>query len=152
MKRKLITLLLTVCFAAFFIKANAQMLTIYSYFKSATGKHFYTTNYSELGNGALGYVLYGELGYVLPTTTPNSTTIYRFYNPTTTAHYYSLNSTPPSGFHFESYLGDSPGFIYANLVTVYQYHDAHGDFYYSTSTTTPTGYTADGYAFNAIAY
>jgi len=145
MKKKLI-IVLTLCFTAFFTNLKAQLLTVHRYFKAATGKHFYTTDFSELGNGGLGYVHEMPLGRVSATGT-SAIAIYRFYNTATSAHYYSMNSTPPSGFHFESILGYSVGPPFAVLLPVYQFHDDHGDFFYSTSSATPSGYHPDGVVF-----
>jgi hypothetical protein len=151
--KKLLIVVLTICFTTLFTSAKAQPETVYQYFKSATGKHFYTTKLSELGSGGLGYVREDNLGSI-ETTGPSNTAIYRFYNSTTTAHYYSLSNTPPPGFYFESILGyNATHFVYiSGPVPVYQYHDRNGDFFYTTSNVTPTGYTADGAVFSVYPF
>jgi len=147
MKTKLAIFLLTISFTFLFNNVRAQGVLLRRYYNSILQKHFYTTDFNELGNGKNGWVQEQPVGY-LNSTGPASIAVYRFYNPTTSGHYYSLNSTPPSGFYYEKIIGYNitPGVLLG--VPVYQYHHPQGDFFYTTSNVTPDGYTADGPVFN----
>jgi len=52
MKKTLLIVLTLFCLTAFSSQSKAQDLRVYEYYNSALQRHFYTTNFNELGNGA----------------------------------------------------------------------------------------------------
>lgn len=131
---------------------KAQTLTVYQYWNSTLHRHFYTTDFSELGTGKDGWGQETVIGHLMDSGSPSpngtawGTPIYRFYNTSTAAHYYTMNpNVYPSGFHLESIMGWTPAPGLTPL-PVYEFYNS-GDYYYSTSQTTPSGYTLNGIAY-----
>jgi hypothetical protein len=153
MKKTLLIVLTLFCLTAFSNQSKAQE-AVYQYYNSILQRHFYTTNFNELGNGGQGFTLVGTLGYLYPIGDPNITTgsfnraVYRFYNSSTGAHYYTMRGTVfPSGFHLESIMGYTPpgGFF---LTSVYEYYNStNHDYYYTTTQSAGSGYTLNGVAY-----
>jgi len=121
---------------------KAQDLIVYQYWNSTIHRHFYTTNHSELGDGGNGWVTQGIVGRLLSTGNA-STAIYRFYNTVTATHYYTMNvNVFPDGFHLENIMGYRPiPPLYS--YPVYEFYNS-GDYYYSTNSAVPNGYTSNG--------
>ena len=142
------TLIILICLAGFITKVKAQVEPVYQYYNSSTQKHFYTTDYNELGAGGNGWTAQGILGY-LHTTDFAQGAVYRFYQGSSGAHYYTKNkSIFPDGFTYETILGYEPGPPEALIIPVYEFvNTTTGDYYYSTSTTVPGGYKLNGQSF-----
>ncbi|WPU98215.1 hypothetical protein SNE26_19515 [Mucilaginibacter sp. cycad4] len=134
------------------VKAQTKV-TIYQYYNATHHKHFYTNNLNELGpNGSGGFVYQGSIGqlYAEFRNSPTDQTVYRFVNPNTGAHYYTIHvNTFPSGFSLEGVLG----YIYGTPFAAPQrsvkesYSSTYQDYYYSPNDGAPTGYILNGEAF-----
>jgi hypothetical protein len=154
MKKQLLIALLLFSIIGFSNPLKAQSLLVYQYWNSTLHRHFYTTNSNELGNGKDGWILEG-IKFKLYATGSNPSpgfyfgaSVYRFYNSTTYAHYYTMNmNVYPNGFHLESIMGYTPPGG-ALIYPVYEFYGS-GDYYYSTSSSTPSGYVLNGIAYYA---
>jgi hypothetical protein len=155
MKKTLFFVLTLSCLAVFSSRSEAQDLRVYKYFNATLDRHFYTTNFNELGNGAQGFTYNGTMGGLFSGGNPNNTTgivdraVYRFYNSSTGTHYYTMRGTVyPSGFHLESIMGYTPPIIYVNPIPVYEYYNAVAkDYYYTVTQSAGSGYTLNGIAY-----
>jgi Repeat of unknown function (DUF5648) len=155
MKKTLFIVLTLFCLTAFSNQSKAQLLSVYQYFNATLDRHFYTTNFNELGNGAQGFTYYGVMGWLEPNGNPSNTTgiydraAYRFYNSSTGAHYYTMRGTVyPSGFHLESIMGYTPSILLLHPAPVYEYYNSGTkDYYYTTTESAGSGYTLNGIAF-----
>ena len=98
MKKIFSTLLLCsvfLFFGAFFANNTAHAQTIsqsgttplYRYYNGA--EHFYTTSFSELGNGKDGYSFEGVQCHVYTSSQSGTTPLYRYYNGT--EHFYTTS-------------------------------------------------------------
>jgi len=62
------------------------------FFRYYNGRfHFYTANFAELGNGAGGYVLEGNAGFVSLTPIQNTAPLFRYVFAPNGAHFYTTN-------------------------------------------------------------
>ncbi|MFI5159162.1 MAG: hypothetical protein ACHQF4_09875 [Sphingobacteriales bacterium] len=122
---------------------------VYEYWNGTTSKHFYTTDYNELGGGNSTWRLDGIIGDLY--NEPGGGAVYRFYQPSSGAHYYTKNrNIYPSGFQYESILGyvSPAGYINFGKTAVYEFYQPQsGDYYYSTNSTTPGGYHLNGVSY-----
>ena len=80
----------------------------YAYVNGGTcaGAHFYTTNLSELGAGANGWVSNGIVGYV-PTSGAGTVSLYRYFNPGSCDHFYTVD--------FQELGGGGQGYQYEGI-------------------------------------
>ncbi|MFI5160133.1 MAG: hypothetical protein ACHQHN_02600 [Sphingobacteriales bacterium] len=155
MKKILFFALTLFCLTGFSNRLKAQDLRVYEYYNSTLQRHFYTTNFNELGNGAQGFTLIKTIGSLSSSGNPSNVTgtasraVYRFYNSSTGAHYYTMRGTVyPSGFHLESIMGYTPPVILLNPIPVYEYYDpTNHDYYYATTNGTVSSYTLNGIAY-----
>lgn len=70
-------------------QSNGQL---YRYYNSQITDHYYTMNWSELGNGANGYVYEGTVGPISKCFRANETyPLYKYYNSARTDHFYTVN-------------------------------------------------------------
>ena len=147
MKKNLIVLFLL---SLFFSSAYAQTpKAVLQYYNTVTHKHFYTTSGTEVTPGQSGWTQLANLGSVYSSQFADGKTIYRFYQSSSSAHYYSNSSTvAPGGFHLEGVLGFEsvpPG---PAQKAVYEFFDVTtGDYFYSQSNAVPSGYQLNGRAF-----
>ena len=85
--RSLIVLLVIVGLT---ITARAQEATkLYRYYNTATGGHFYTTSWEELGEGKWTFKPEGVAGYAFSAPANGTTPVFRYYNTATKAHFYT---------------------------------------------------------------
>jgi hypothetical protein len=161
MKRKLfiIGLACSLLLAATVVNAQTRSaIPIYEYYNNTYAKHFYTTNYAELGSGSGGWAYVGILGYLynqfVSAPPGGSTTVYRFYQGSSHAHYYTLNaSVYPSGFVYEGVMGyetSTPLYDPSNAPVYEFFNSSTGDYFYSKSSITPTGFHLNGVAYYAF--
>lgn len=61
---------------------------LYRYYNASLNDYIFTMNWSELGNGANGYVYQGIACY-LRFGTNGGATLYRYFNPSIQKHYYT---------------------------------------------------------------
>ena len=138
----------------FLLKANfsnAQgLMPVTEYFNTnSPGRHYYATNTSVTNQAPTGsgWVTDGVIGYLSDWTALQPTYfIYEFYKSGTNSYYYTNDiNRHPVGYVNTAIIGAwiANGF---NSAPVYEYYN-DGDYYYSTSPTTPTGYVYDGIAF-----
>jgi C1A family cysteine protease len=64
---------------------------LYRYWNADATDHFYTTDWSELGNGNYGWAYEGVQCYVWPSQAPNTVPLYRYWNPDAADHFYTTN-------------------------------------------------------------
>src|SRR5665811_1719968 len=83
-----------------------------SYWKSAVGDHFYTTNWAELGAGRSGYAYEGIACYVFPGAGHKNAGVYRYWSQGGTDHFYTTNydelGVGNYGYHLEMTQGFVP--------------------------------------------
>jgi len=70
---------------------NEQLSPLYRYLNVSNGDHFYTTNYSELGQGRGNYIRERNEGRVFLTHALTTVPVYRYYNDFTGQHFFSVN-------------------------------------------------------------
>ena len=150
MKKSLFIIALSLFLLGFTSILKAQEIPLYEYYNTIQHKHFYTTNYSELGAGGHnGWILYGTMGYLHPAGTVDQ--IYRFYQPSSGAHYYTLNKNVyPGGFQLEGVQADQPPIVELRAPVYEFFNHGSGDYYYATDPTPPSGYVLNGISFYII--
>ncbi len=122
------------------------------YYNASAGKHFLTTDPNELGNGGNGWVYEKTLGWLIKGTNVTGN-VYRFYSSSAGGHYYSLNSTPPSGYVLEGVIGTvqySPRSLQLQAISEY-YSASEHDYCYTLPDLAGenlSSYKLDGVAFN----
>ncbi len=90
-----------------YIARNAltQVLPLYRYYNKDHTGHFYTTDYTELGNATQtnSWVLEKIQGYVLPTnsTATNTVGLKRYYNSSSHDHFYTIGVSESTNWKFE---------------------------------------------------
>ncbi|HEX4964546.1 MAG TPA: hypothetical protein VF173_27265 [Thermoanaerobaculia bacterium] len=133
--------------------AMALSVSLYRYYNPGNGDHFYTTNYNELGSGALGYYFEWVQCHIDTQTGPAHAAFYRFYNPTTGGHFYSTNYyEAPSGYNFEWIQGYVYTYNYTgSLVPLYRYYNSGTDKYFYTTNYYELGAGAQGFVYQTIA-
>ncbi|HEY8928877.1 MAG TPA: hypothetical protein VIM55_06785 [Mucilaginibacter sp.] len=145
---KKIFLIIPFLFLCFFAKAQTEV-TIYGFYNTINGKHFYSTNQYEVHVGTGGWVQDAPLGNLYAPA--SGTAVYRYYNSDTGAHFYSTTTNPPGGFHLEGIMGIEaypPLINYGRQQAVYGYlNPSTHDYYFSFSSTPPTGWTSIGIQF-----
>jgi len=72
-------------------RARRVAQPLYRYWNGTVGDHFYTTDWSELGNGAYGWVFDKVECYVHEEPRPGTVPLYRYWNPRVTDHFYTTN-------------------------------------------------------------
>jgi Repeat of unknown function (DUF5648) len=75
-----------------FTRQENNTVVMYRYYSSSAGLHFFTTNFTELGNGRGGYILESTPFYVYPSAINGAVPLYRYVNrsPLET-HYYTID-------------------------------------------------------------
>jgi len=74
--------------------------------------------------------------------------VYIFYNHNNSGHFQSTDiNGAPAGYQVEIIIGSTAKHV-SPTINVYQYHNSHGDYYYSLSSTPPNStYVSDGIAY-----
>jgi hypothetical protein len=131
--------------------AQPTWKNLYRYYNPGNGDHFYTTNFNELGNGALGYYYEWVQCKIAASGGPYLYPFYRYYNPTTGAHFYTQDTNEvPAGFNFEWIQG----YVYlvgSGLgVPLYRYYNPTTQKYFYTTNFNELGSGSQGYVFNKI--
>jgi len=107
---------------------------------STRGDHFYSTDYSELGNGNNNaYIFEGVAFFVFNTAVSDSVPIYRYNNPTTGDHYYTQVYGAYSGYNYEGIRFYAFASQINGSVPIYGYFD--GKYHFDTKNSnepTPT--------------
>lgn len=125
---------------------------LYRYYNSTSGDHFYTTDFNELGNGALGYTYEWVQCTIDHSSNASNIPFYRYYNSTTGTHFYTTDTSEvPAGFHFEKIQG----WVYANNVTgtmapLYRYYNTANGMYFYTTNYNELGAGGAGYVFQKV--
>ena len=150
MKKILIsTLLIVFCLSAF------AQTDLYRYYNAKAKKHFFTINFSELGNGANGFVLEGVSCriYALDKV-PGLVPVYRMYNPKSNDHYYTSRKYVPgrdlTGYQLEGTLGFVFKFQHPGTMPLLEYYNPQiGDHFY-TIDKNELGRGFEGYVFDTV--
>lgn len=103
-----------------------DIVPLYRYYNSSRTHHFYTTNWSELGEGKYGLAYEWIEGYVHPKQLVGTTPLYRYYNNNRVDHVYTTNwselGTGKFGYQFDAV----EGYVYRDQVTgsvpLYRYY------------------------------
>ena len=115
-----------------------QTTRLFRYWNGSTGDHFYTTNWSELGNGRSGYVYEGVQAYIHPAPVTGSAPLFRYWNPTNTDHFYTTNWSELRAGRSGYTLEGIQGYVYAQptagSLPLHRYWNAAiGDHFYTTN-------------------
>jgi len=153
--RRLVLVFLLVLASAALVAQGAMALNVplYRYYNPGNGDHFYTTDWNELGNGALGYYFEWVQCHIDSRSGPGNAPLYRFYNPSTGGHFYSTNFyEAPAGYNFEWVQG----YIYptnytGSLVPLYRYYNAGWQKFFYTTNYYELGAGAQGWVYETIA-
>jgi YD repeat-containing protein len=124
----------------------ADTLPVYRFYNTKNGDHFYTTSEDEKNtvsnNPDSGYVFEKIAFYAYSSQISETTPVYRFYNPTTGDHFYTISedeknvviNNPQWGYYFENIRF----YVFKNQVSnsfpVYRfYNPTNGDHFYTAS-------------------
>jgi len=129
-----------------------ERVPLYRYFRP--GNHFYTTNFSELGNGGAGYNLEGIQAYVHKTNGPGRTPLYRYHSSSINNHFYTTNFSElgngGSGYTYEGVQA----FVYSSAgdgrVPLYRYYNRSARDHFYTTNFNELGNGGSGYTYEGI--
>ena len=111
---------------------------LFRYWNPTATDHFYTTNWSELGQGKYGWTLEGIQCYTYPSQVPGSVPLYRYWNPSNGDHFYTTNWNELGQGKYGWTLEGIQCFVFsqaaAGRVPLYRYWNAGvGDHFYTTN-------------------
>jgi hypothetical protein len=156
MKKVLISAILTICCMAAF-----SQTPLYRYYNHKLQKHYYTIDFNEYGKGGSDWTLEGVACQVFrrDSLQPDRVFIYRFFNPQTGDHYYTVANVIISrdsqgysgGYQIEgpvfcAYKQRAPG----TLALLEYYNPVNHDHFYTVDKT-ELGRGFEGYVFDNIA-
>jgi hypothetical protein len=138
------------------LRVRYKKFVFYRYLNSAIGDHYYTSNYSELGAGAGGYVYEGPACKVYKQQEPGTVPLYRYLSISRGDHFYTAN--------YNELGGGALGYVYEGVAcyvytsplepgtkNFYRYNnDIIGDHYYTVNYN-ELGSGAGGYVYEGIA-
>jgi hypothetical protein len=76
--------------------------------------------------------------------------IYRFYNPSSAKHLYTVSSTTPPSYNYEGMAFNAFSYQTPNTVPIYRYFNpGNGDHFYTKTLSNPSGYNYEGVSFYA---
>ena len=130
---------------------------LFRYYNAKSRKHYYTTNFTEYGNGAAGWALDGPacLVYVNPVRRPGIIPLFRYANAQNGDHYYTtqqngfdpgLQGYTPEGVSCFIYKFRQPG----TVPFLKYYNRGTGDHFYTTNKH-ELGRGFEGYVFVGVA-
>jgi len=131
--------------------AQVTWKKLYRYYNPGNGDHFYTTNFNELGNGALGYYYEWVQCKIAGSSGVGLYPFYRYYNPSNGAHFYTQDTNEvPAGFNFEGIQG----YVYqvgsGVGVPLYRYYNTANHKYFYTTNYNELGAGSQEYVFQKI--
>ncbi len=117
--------------------------------------HFYTTNFSELGNGGNGWVYEGIQCRISATRISGTVPLYRYYNGSIVDHFYTANfSELGNGGNGWKYEGIA-GYIYPNAgsgrIPLYRYYNGGISDHFYTTNFSELGNGGNGWKYEGIA-
>ena len=113
-------------------------LSLYRYWNAGTYNHYYTTDFSELGNGANGYVFERVEGHVYGSQVSGTVPLKRYYCADNGDHFYTTNPNEPGAglpcYQFERV----EAYVFPNKVSgtvaLYRYYEPNNyDHFYTTN-------------------
>jgi hypothetical protein len=112
---------------------------VFRYHNINNGDHFYTTNYSELGDGNNNVYIFEGIGFfAYASQVAGSVPVYRYNNSTNGDHFYSRSSTTPGNYHFELIAFYAYASALNGSVPVYRYNNtSNGDHFYTKNQSEP---------------
>jgi hypothetical protein len=120
------------------------IVPIYEYYSVASNNHYYTRSFT-IPNG---FVYHNIEWYVHNTQVSGTSALNRFVNPSNGDHYYTMGTGPYTGYQSEG----NEGYVYSyqapGTIPIYMFWNGSRH-YYSTTSTTPAGYTSYGVSFYA---
>jgi hypothetical protein len=137
----------------------ATGVPLHRYWNDELGDHFYTTDWSELGHGAWGWVYEGIACHVYAATPgapppPNSQPLHRYWNGEVANHFYTTDSAElgagRDGWVHERVECHVPAQAGAGTVPLYRYFNAELTDHYYTTVWNELGYGRYGYALEGI--
>ena len=131
----------------------AGTIPVFRYYNGSTGDHFYTNNYSEIGDGInMGYTFEGVGFFAFPTQVANSVPVHRWYKTTTRKHFYSTaaNEIPPSSINEGTPFFVYPAAINDAVPVLRYYHSGFDDHFYTKDQNEVL--IAPGYAFEIVSW
>jgi hypothetical protein len=138
------------------ITANAQDLTkLYRYHNPATGGHFYTINWEEIGYGQYGFQYENVAAMVYPAAVTGTVPVYRYFNRNTRCHFYTTNwnelGNGKSGFNYEGIAFYAYPAKEKGTVPLYRYYHQRNNNHFFTASFEELGKGRDGYRSEGIA-
>ncbi len=115
-----------------------KTVSLYRYWNTRIGDHFYTTNKNELGQGRYGWVLEEIQCKVFKTKQPKTTPLYRYWNPRIGDHFYTTNwrelGRGRYNYRFEGIQCYVHAKRLAGTIPLYRYWNPRiGDHFYTTN-------------------
>jgi len=113
-------------------------LSFYRYWNAGIYNHYYTTDFSELGNGANGYVFERVEGHVYGSQVSGTVPLKRYYCADNGDHFYTTNPNEPGSglpcYQFEKIAA----YVFPNQVSgtvpLYRYYEPNAqDHFYTTN-------------------
>lgn len=133
----------------FIPRPTANTLPVLRYYNAKLKRHYLSVNPDEFGAGKFDWVFEKTVGWINRSGGPAS--IKSYYNPSTSAHYYTVRSNIPSGFsEGGNVIGTPPHTPQISGIPVTEYKTPDGkDYIYVTTTVgeTLTGWINDGIVF-----
>ena len=120
------------------ISQQGSTLSLYRYWNAGIYNHYYTTNFSELGNGANGYVFEKVEGHVYGSQVSGTVPLKRYYCAENGDHFYTTNPNEPGPglpcYQFERV----EAYVFPNQVSgtvpLYRYYEPNNyDHFYTTN-------------------
>jgi hypothetical protein len=117
---------------------SAATGAFYRYWHQASGDHFYTMNFAELGNGRGGYTLDGVQCRIQPSPVAGTVPLHRYWNPRVTDHFYTTGFDELGMGRFGWGYEGVAGFVWPTQVPgtipLHRYwNPSIGDHFYTTS-------------------
>jgi len=138
------------------INADTTVSTgpLYRYWNATTADHFYTTNWSELGNGRYGYTYEGVQCYVDAQQAPGTVPLHRYWNPDAADHFYTTDwAELGNGKYGYTYEGVQcyvyPGPV-AHTTPLHRYWNSVATDHFYTTNWGELGNGGAGYAYEGI--
>ncbi len=120
------------------VAAMYNALPFYRYYHPSLGRHFYTTNFNELGTGGQGFTYEGVAAFLRPNSSGGGLQpLYRYHRPST-GHFYTTNfnelGNGAQGYAYEGITG----YVYSNNAAgrapFYRYLNlGNGAYFYTTN-------------------
>jgi hypothetical protein len=131
-----------------------DIVPLYRYSKESNGQHFYTLNYSEIGNGKYDFTYDWVEAYVHREKVQGTTPLYRYYNSKYWDHVYTTNWSELGNGKYGNNFDWIEGYIYTQqipgTVPFYRYYRASDVKHFYTTKKDELSYGRYPYIFEKI--